>query len=185
MAGPAKRPFNDGTRGFRNAQPFDRGPAGSLARCCCCWRSRSAGCRVIDSSESSARWRARRWAPGGSGCLPLQDPASMARAPPDPGPAARGRLSHPRAHRARRRRDRADDRRVQAARNAAGRSNLRQQFFVEVRSARESFTASADELARLRPLSNEPRAHRPRRVESVGLRQRPGQCRSDPAASTM
>ena len=34
-------------------------------------------------------------------------------------------------------------------------------------------------------LSNEPRAHRPRRVESVGLRQRPGQCRSDPAASTM
>jgi hypothetical protein len=38
--------------------------------------------------------------------------------------------------------------------------------------------------ASMAPISNEPPAHRLRRVASVGI-QRPGQCRGDPAASTM
>ena len=56
---------------------------------------------------------------------------------------ARRLIPELRTHRSGRRRARADGRRVQAARNAAERSNLRQEFFVEVRSPRESFTASA------------------------------------------
>ena len=64
-------------------------------------------------------------------------------------------------------------------------STLRSEGAIRLRNAVKTFRQTLAARARRVRASDEPLAHRLRRVESGGTHQCPGQCRSDPAASTM